>query len=82
MCFLATLFFRILNISTSSQIDPVTKQVYSKFVCNILFQFLRYCKSDNMYYPLRALVEYFNLTQRDVSQSKRLNAESLLMYKH
>jgi hypothetical protein len=35
------------------------KQRGSKFLCNILFMFLSHCDHEYMYYPLRALTEFF-----------------------
>ena len=80
-CFLATLQFRILNQTSGIQISENFRQQKSNLTCNLLFNYLDRCDVEHIYYPLRALSEYFNHDETLLALYKCLNSESLLEYK-
>ena len=45
---------------------------------NLVFNLLSNCSPQYLYYPLRALAEYFNDEQDELKLSKKLTSESLL----
>jgi hypothetical protein len=78
ICFLAQLYFKILNIEDRPESYKETRR---KFVCNLIFSILSHCKPINYYYPMRALTELYLEKESEKTLRKRLNAKDYLTYK-
>jgi hypothetical protein len=80
ICFLLTFFFKILNISKAAGCNNDEYKLgatYTGKMCNVLFNFIKFCEIDNIVYPIRVLAEIFNCDQTELTLSKRLNTRTL-----
>ena len=78
MCLLAQLYFKILKIEDGQE---DYKEIRRKYLCNLLFSIIQNCNTKHYYFPLRALAEFYFEGESEKALSKRLNEDSLLLYK-
>lgn len=76
---MAQLNFKILNIEEKHESQ---KEMRRKYICNLLFTMVQNVDKEDLFYPLRALTEFYLEEDNERALSKRLNAESLLSYKN